>query len=212
MRLADRGLKIPDRRAVGHDDMDVDAEPVGVEADRVLDPGQPVERVERGLRVQDHAAFGVDARAASGEQVVDIFPFDAVAAEFAFDRRDVAQKAARRETDPHVVDVQTRDAFGLFDRLAHDMLGLFHVGDIAALDAAALALAGAEHMELAVGGLPRDQRADLPRPDIERGDDLFDARRRHGLSLLRRGFGDGIDRGARVVELRRRHLPFVRQA
>src|SRR3546814_9001559 len=50
---------------------------------------------------------------------------------------------------------------------------------IAALDPAALALAGAEDMELAVGGLARDQRADLPRPDIERRDDLFDARRRH---------------------------------
>src|SRR3546814_10219885 len=61
------------------------------------------------------------------------------------------------------------------------MLGLLHVGDIAALDAAAFALAGAEHMKLAVGGLPRDQRADLPRPDIERGDDHFDARRRHAI-------------------------------
>src|SRR3546814_4398070 len=29
--------------------------------------------------------------------------------------------------------------------------------------------------------LPRDQRADLPRPDIERGDDHFDARRRHAI-------------------------------
>src|SRR3546814_3524983 len=52
---------------------------------------------------------------------------------------------------------------------------------MAALDAAAFALAGAEHMKLAVGGLPRDQRADLPRPDIERGDDHFDARRRHAI-------------------------------
>jgi hypothetical protein len=58
------------------------------------------------------------------------------------------------KADPDVVDVEARDAFGLLDRLAHDMLGLFHVGDIAALDAAAFALAGAEHMELAVGGLP----------------------------------------------------------
>src|SRR5690348_17962000 len=46
---------------------------------------------------------------------------------------------------------------------SHDMLGLFHVGDIATLDATAFALAGAEHMELAVGGLSRDQRADFPR-------------------------------------------------
>ena len=32
------------------------------------------------------------------------------------------------------------------------------------------------------------------------------------LSFVRRRSGDGVDRGARVVELRGRHLPFVRQA
>src|SRR3546814_9351659 len=59
------------------------------------------------------------------------------------------------------------------------MLGLLHVGDVTALDAPAFALAGTKHVELTVGGLPRNQCADLPRPDVERGDDLFDARRRH---------------------------------
>src|SRR3546814_3030632 len=51
--------------------------------------------------------------------------------------------------------------------------------DLTALDAPAFALAGTKHVELTVGGLPRNQCADLPRPDVERGDDLFDARRRH---------------------------------
>src|SRR3546814_11152136 len=59
------------------------------------------------------------------------------------------------------------------------MLGLLHVGDVTALDAPAFALAGTKHVELTVGGLPRNQCADLPRPDVERGDDLFYARRRH---------------------------------
>ena len=53
--------------------MDVDTEPVGVETDGVLDPGEAVERVERGLGVEDHAPLGVDARASRRQQVVDIF-------------------------------------------------------------------------------------------------------------------------------------------
>ncbi len=179
MRLPHRGFQISYRGAVGHNDVDVDAQPVGVQPDRILDAGQPVERVERRLRVQDHPPFGIDPRAPGGEQIVDIFLFDAVTAQFALDRGDVAQEAARREADPDVVDIETRDTLGLFDRLAHDMLGLLHVGDIAALDAAAFALAGAEHVQLPVGSLARDERTDLPRPDIERGDNLFDARRRH---------------------------------
>src|SRR3546814_1247700 len=89
MRLADGGFEVPHRRAVGHDDVDVDAEAVGVEANRILDPGEAVERIERGLRVEDHPSFGFDAGAPRGEQVVDILLFDAVPAELAFDRRDV---------------------------------------------------------------------------------------------------------------------------
>ena len=105
MRLPHRSLEVPHRRAIGHDDVDVDAEPVGVKADGVLDPGEAVERVERGLRVQDHPSLGIDARASRGEQVVDILLLDAVAAQLALDRRDIAQQAARREADPDVVDV-----------------------------------------------------------------------------------------------------------
>src|SRR3546814_6184804 len=99
----------------------------------------------------------------------------------ALDRWHVAQKAASRKTDPHMVDVQPRDPLGLVDRVANVMLGLLHVGDVTALDAPAFALAGTKHVELTVVGLPRIQCADLPRPDVDRGDDLFDARRRHIL-------------------------------
>src|SRR3546814_19367996 len=184
MRLADGGFEVPHRRAVGHDDVDVDAEAVGVEANRILDPGEAVERIERGLRVEDHPSFGIDAGAPRGEQVVDILLFDAVPAELAFDRRDVAQEAAGREADPDVVDVEARDALGLLDRLTHDMFGLFHVGDLAALDPAALALAGAEDMELAAGGLARDQRAAPPRPDLEPRAYLLASRWRHPFTPL----------------------------
>src|SRR3546814_13797176 len=90
--------------------MDSDPQPVGGKADGVLDAVEPIERVERRLGVEDHPPFGVDAGAARGEQVVDILLLDAVAAEFAFDRRDVAEQAAGREADPYVVDVETGDA------------------------------------------------------------------------------------------------------
>src|SRR3546814_11141616 len=90
--------------------MDSDPQPVGGKADGVLDAVEPIERVERRLGVEDHPPFGVDAGAARGEQVVDILLLDAVAAEFAFDRRDVAEQAAGREADPYVVAVETGDA------------------------------------------------------------------------------------------------------
>ncbi len=130
-----------------------------MEADRVLDAVEAVERVSAGC------AYGIirpsgsmPARPAASRSSISScsirWPL-----RFALDRRDVADQPACRKADPDIVDVQPRDAFGLLDRLAHDMLGLFHVGDIAALHTAAFALAGTEHVELAVGGLPRDQRA-----------------------------------------------------
>src|SRR3546814_6545759 len=79
MRLPDGRLQIPHRRTVGHDDMDIDPQPVGVKADGVLDAVEPIERVDRRLGVEDHPPFGVDAGAASGEQVVALLLLDAVA-------------------------------------------------------------------------------------------------------------------------------------
>ena len=43
--------------------------------------------------------------------------------EFEFDLGDVADEAARGKSDPDVFDVDPRDPFGLFDRLAHRRLG-----------------------------------------------------------------------------------------
>src|SRR3546814_17849123 len=95
MRLADGGFEVPHRRAVGHDDVDVDAEAVGVKADRVLDPGEAVERIERGLRVEDHPSFGTDAGAPRGEQVVDIILFEARSEERRVGKECVSRSSSR---------------------------------------------------------------------------------------------------------------------
>ena len=122
----------------------------------------------------------IDSRPAL-EQGVDVGVGDPPAADRDLDAGDVADQPAGREADEDLVDIGAGDPLGLLDRLADRDLALLHVGDEAALDAAALALAGAEDLELAVLARLGDQRADLGRADVERGDQV--ARRR----LRRRG-------------------------
>ena len=69
---------------------------------------------------------------------------DPPAADIDLDAGDVADQPARREADEDILDIGAGDPLGLLDRLADRDLGALHVGDEAALDAAALALAGAE--------------------------------------------------------------------
>ena len=161
VRRPDAQVQVAHRRPVGRDDVDVNAEPVGVKPERLLDPGQPVKRIECGLRVEHHAPLRVDRVAPRPEQRVDVRLFDAVAAELELDLRDIADQPARGEAHPDVLDVEARDPLGLLHRFAHGDLRRLHVGDIAALDAAALALAGAEHDQLASVALLRDHRRHL---------------------------------------------------
>ena len=60
---------------------------------------------------------------------------------------DVADQPAGAIARPHFVDGDARHALGQLDRLADRELARFHVGDVAALDPAAFALAGAEHAQ-----------------------------------------------------------------
>jgi hypothetical protein len=137
------------RRRVGRDDVDVDAEPVGEQPDRLLDALDPVDRVER--RMACSTTWPPRSIAFPGvEQLVDVGLLDLVAAELDLDIGDVADEAAGAEACPHLVDGDARHALGKLDRLADRELARFHVGDVAALDAAAFALAGAEHAQPAV--------------------------------------------------------------
>ena len=171
VRRADDVIDVAQRRRVGGDDVDVDPEPVGVEPDRLLDPLDPVDRVERRMGVEHDLAAAVDRRAAAGEQLVDVRLLDLVAAKLDLDIGDVADQPAGAIARPDFVDGHARHALGQLDRFAHRELARFHVGDVAALDPAAFALAGAEHAQPAVVVGRDDQRADLRRADVERGDE-----------------------------------------
>ena len=165
-------IQILHRRRIGGDDVDVDGELVGVEAARLLDALDPVDRVERRNGVEDGAALGIDRLPAGVEQSVDILGRDAAAADRDLDPGDVADQPAGGKADEHLVDLGAGDALGLLDRLADRDLALLHVGDEAALDAAAFALAGAEDAQFAVLARLGDQGADLRRADVERRDQI----------------------------------------
>ena len=62
---------------------------------RLFDALKPVERIQRGLRVQDHPAIGVERIAPRRKQLVNIILLDTVPAHFDFDRRDIADQPAR---------------------------------------------------------------------------------------------------------------------
>ena len=87
---------------------------------------------------------------AGAQQLVDVGLLDLVAAKLDLDIGDVADEAAGAVACPHVLDREARHALGELDRFAHRELARRHVGDVAALDPAAFALAGAEHGQAAV--------------------------------------------------------------
>ena len=102
------------------------------------------------MGVEDDLAVAVDGASAGAQQFVDVGLLDLVAAKLDLDIGDVADNAAGAVACPHVLDGQAGHALGKLDRLADRELARRHVGDIAALDAAAFALAGAEHGQPAV--------------------------------------------------------------
>ena len=77
---------------------------------------------------------------------------------------------AGRKADPDILDIGAGDPLGLLDRLAHRDFGRCGVGDVAALDATAFALAGTENDQLAAVALLRDHRRNFRRSDVEGGD------------------------------------------
>jgi hypothetical protein len=145
MRRADHIIDVAQGRGIRGDDVDIDPEAVGVEADRVLDALDPVDRVQCRLGVENDLAAAVERIAAAGQQFVDVGLLDLVAAELNLDVGDVADQPAGAITRPHFVDGDAGHALGQFDCLADREFARFHVGNIAALDPAALALACAEH-------------------------------------------------------------------
>ena len=165
---SDAQVEVFPRRRIGGDDVDVDGELLGMEAARLLDAVDFVDRVEGRQRMEQLPALALDRRPALGEQSVDILVGDAAAADADLDVDHVGDHAAGGKADEHLVDLGAGDAFGLLHGFADRDLALLHVGDEAALDAAALALAGAQYLEPPVRPRLRDQRADLGRADVQR--------------------------------------------
>ena len=147
---ADDGIDVAQRRRVGGDNVDVDPEPAGVEPDRLLDALRPVDGVERRVGVEHDLPLAVDRAPPGLEQLVDIGLLDRVAAKLDLDIGDVADESAGAIARPDVVDRLPGHSLGQLDRLAYREFAETHVGDEAALDPAALALAGAEHGQPAV--------------------------------------------------------------
>ena len=85
MRVFDRFLEIAHRRAVRQHDMDIDREPLGMEALGIGHAVRAIKRVVRRLGVEHGAAIGLDHLAPGDEQVLDIIALDAAATDFDFD-------------------------------------------------------------------------------------------------------------------------------
>ena len=179
MRRADHIIDVADRRRVGGDDVDVHAKAVGVQADRVLHAIDPVDGVERRMRVKHHLPVAIDRSAPTRQEFLDVRLLDLVAAKLDLDIGEVAGEPARAEAGPDVLDGKPGHALGKLDRFADRMLACGHVGDIAALHAAALALAGAEHLQPPVVGQRADQRPDLRGADVQRCNQGLISRRGH---------------------------------
>src|SRR3546814_14843894 len=109
MGRADAEIEIADRRRLGRDDVNVDGELVGMEAERLLDAMQAVERVEGGERLQDNAAHQVDRIPAGDEQIVDVRLFDLAPTDADHDAGDVADHTARGKTDEGVPQIHDGD-------------------------------------------------------------------------------------------------------
>ena len=129
--------------------------------------------------VEDDLTVAVYRASAGIEQLIDVGLLDLVAAQFDLDVGDVADQPARTITCPHVVDGHAGHPLGKLDRFADREFACGHVGDVAALDPAALPLTGAQHGQAAVVIGGDDQRTDLGRADVERGDQLLFGRLSH---------------------------------
>ncbi len=154
-------IDVAERRRIGGDDMDIDAQPVGMQPDRMVDPLHAIDGVKCRMGMEDDLAVAVDRAPAHGKQLLNVRLFDLVAAQFDLDIGDVADQAPGSEACPNIIDRDAGNSLCNLDRLAHGNLAGFHIGHIAALDAPALPLAGAEHAQSPVRVARHDQRADL---------------------------------------------------
>ena len=175
MRGLHRFDQIADGRTFGQRDMDIDPERLGMEALGIGDAMRPVERVMRRLRMQHHASVGVQVVARGIEQVLDVVFLDPAPADGDLDTGNLARQPRPSTADPHALDRGVGIRLGLLDRSADRMAGRAHIGDIAALDPVAGAVARTEYDHLAAFGLAHDHGRNAKRPDVHGAEDTGDA-------------------------------------
>src|SRR6476661_3932079 len=118
MRLADDRIDIAQRRRLGSDHVNVDAQSVGMKPDRLLHSLSTVDRVERRMGVKNHLAVLVDGVLASLKELVDVRLLDRMTAKLDLDIGNVADEAAGTIARPDVFDGKTGHALGEFDGFA----------------------------------------------------------------------------------------------
>ena len=112
--------------------------------------------------MEDHAPIGIKRIPPGSKKLVNIVLLDAVATEFDFDRRNVADKTSSRKAHPDILDVGAGDTFGLFHCIADGGFRRIHVGNISALHAAAFPLPRAKDLNVTGRQPLRNERRHLP--------------------------------------------------
>ena len=168
VRVLHRLGEIAHRRAVSQHHVDIDPEPLGMKPARIGDAMRPVERVMRRLGMEHGAAVGLDHVLRLDQQRLDILVLDPPSADLDIDRHDIAAEPGSGAGDPHRAHRGARALFRALDRIADREARGFHIGDIAALDPGAGAVAAAQHLQFAGLGLAHDHRRDAERADIDR--------------------------------------------
>ena len=184
MRHLHRLDQVLDRRAFGQGNVDIDAQRFGMEALRIGDPMRAVERVMRRLGMEDHPPVRLDVIACRIKQMLDIVVLDPPPADGDLDAGDAAVEPSSGAADPDAGNIGTGVLLGFLDRLADRMAGGAHLGDIAALDALAFAVAGAQHHHRSVLVLAHDHGRDPEGADVDRRKGADDARSGHHSSVL----------------------------
>ena len=174
-----RFQQIADRRAIGQHDVDIDAEPFGMQPLGTGDAMHPVQRVMGRLGMQHLAPVGLDIVPGGKEKMFDVLVLDPPSADIDLDLGDLAGEPGARTADPDAADAGTGVAFRPLHRVADGMGGSGHVGDIAPLDAFTGAVTGAQHHEVSRFGNPHYHGGDAERPDVDGPEDPADAWRAH---------------------------------
>ena len=153
------------------DEMHIDAQPLAVHAARVAHAAAAVDRVADRHGVDQFAVRGLGRQMNLAQNAADIAIGHFVAADGDLDAESVRGRVAAADADHDLLDPFAAHLLGGVDGGRQRVLGRLHVDDVAALDAARLLVADADHAQLVVSLDAGDEAADLAAAEVERRDD-----------------------------------------